>query len=231
MPSLEAHGVTHRYGVGPSRVTAVEDVSIEVAAGEFVAVVGPSGSGKTTLLSILGGLLTPSEGDVRVGGSWLRGMGPADLTELRAREIGFVFQTHNLVPYLTASENLEVVGGLLAGNPGAIELRRRSRELFETLGIGSRGDHLPARLSVGERQRVAIARAMLNEPSVLLADEPTASLDTRHGEEAVTLLAEQAAARGVAVVMVTHDHRMAAHADRTLTMHDGRLRPPAVGGL
>lgn len=226
MGALVAREVTHRYGHGESVVAAVQRVSLTVAPGEFVAVVGPSGSGKTTLLSLLGGLLTPSEGAVSVDGVALGGLRRAALTELRAREVGFVFQTHNLVPYLTARENLEVVGSLLAGNPGRVVLRRRATDLIDELGLAARADHLPAALSVGERQRVAVARALLNEPSVLLVDEPTASLDTERGEEVVGLLAAQASRRQVAVVMVTHDERMAARADRIVQLRDGRLVAP-----
>ena len=223
MPSIEARSITHRFEGGAADVTAVDDVSLALEAGEFVAILGPSGSGKTTLLSVLGGLLTPTAGEVRIGGTSLRGMKSAQLTELRARQVGFVFQTHNLVPYLTARENLEIVGGMLAGNPGALKLRRRSRRLLEELGLDGRAGHLPSALSVGERQRVAVARALLNEPSVLLVDEPTASLDTERGDEVVAMLAAQATQRGVAIVMVTHDQRMAAHADRALLLRDGRL--------
>ena len=223
MPSIEARCITHRYDDGATGVTAVDDVSLTLDAGEFVAILGPSGSGKTTLLSILGGLLTPTAGEVRIGGTSLRGMKSAQLTELRARQVGFVFQTHNLVPYLTALENLEIIGGMLAGNPGVSKLRRRSQQLLEDLGLDGRGGHLPSALSVGERQRVAVARALLNEPTVLLVDEPTASLDTERGEEVVAMLAAQATQRKVAVVMVTHDQRMADYADRALLMRDGRL--------
>jgi putative ABC transport system ATP-binding protein len=223
VPALEARHVTHRYGTGPSAVTALDDVSLEVEPGEFVAVLGPSGSGKTTLLSILGCLLTPSEGDVIIGGTRLADLRARALTDLRAREVGFVFQTHNLVPYLTARENLEVVGGLLAGNPGGPEIRARASGLLHELGLGARSDHLPAALSVGERQRVAVARALLNRPSVLLVDEPTSSLDTPQGEAVVGLLAAQASSRHVAVVMVTHDRRMAGRADRELHLLDGRV--------
>lgn len=230
MPSINARSITHRFDSGATGVTAVDDVSLALEAGEFVAILGPSGSGKTTLLSILGGLLTPTDGEVRIGGTSLGGLKRAQLTELRAREVGFVFQTHNLVPYLTAVENLEIIGGMLAGNPGASELRRRSRGLLEELGLGDRAGHLSSMLSVGERQRVAVARALLNEPSVLLVDEPTASLDTERGDEVVAMLAAQATQRGVAVVMVTHDQRMAAHADRALFLRDGRLIDGGVTG-
>ena len=177
---LQAQGVSHRYGSGDTAVLAVDEVSLSVAPGEFVAVLGPSGSGKTTLLSILGGLLTPTAGEVAIGGVRLTDLRPAALTELRAREVGFVFQTHNLVPYLTARENLE------------------------------------------------IARALLNDPSVLMVDEPTSSLDTDRGEEVVAMLAEQARRREVAVVMVTHDERMVAAATRSLYLRDGRLVDPST---
>ena len=225
---LQAQGVSHRYGSGDTAVLAVDEVSLNVASGEFVAVLGPSGSGKTTLLSILGGLLMPTAGEVAIGGVRLADLRPAALTELRAREIGFVFQTHNLVPYLTARENLEVVGGLLAGNPGKNRLQQRAEELLDELGLADRQDHLPSALSVGERQRVAVARALLNDPSVLMVDEPTASLDTDRGEEVVAMLAEQARRRDVAVVMVTNDERMAASATRSLHLRDGRLVDPST---
>ena len=223
MSSLRAEGISHRYGSGDTAVLAVDEVSLHVASGEFVAVLGPSGSGKTTLLSILGGLLTPTEGEVSIGDVGLAGLRSAALTELRAREVGFVFQTHNLVPYLTARENLEVIGSLLAGNPGRRRLHERVDELLDELGLADRQHHLPSALSVGERQRVAVARALLNDPSVLMVDEPTASLDTDRGEEVVAMLAEQARRRDVAVVMVTHDERMAASATRSLHLRDGRL--------
>ncbi len=228
MSSLWAEGIAHRYGSGDTAVLAVDDVSLNVASGEFVAVLGPSGSGKTTLLSILGGLLTPTAGEVAIGGERLAGLRPAALTEMRAREVGFVFQTQNLVPYLTARENLEVIGSLLAGNPGRHRLRERADELLDELGLADRQHHLPSALSVGERQRVAVARALLNDPSVLMVDEPTASLDTDRGEAVVAMLAEQARRRDVAVVMVTHDERMAASATRSLHLLDGRLAAPST---
>jgi putative ABC transport system ATP-binding protein len=230
-PSIQARDVTHRYGAGPDAVTAVDDVSLEVAAGELVAILGPSGSGKSTLLSILGGLLRPTGGEVVIGGTPLASLGSRSLTDFRARQIGFVFQTHNLVPYLTAIENLEVIGCLLAGNPGRPTVAERAGELLAELGIAGRADHLPAALSVGECQRVAIARALLNRPSVLLLDEPTASLDTVQGDDVVAMLAEQAAIRAVAVVMVTHDHRMAARTHRSLQLVDGRLAEADGGSL
>ena len=227
MPALEASHITHRYGEGPTSVTALDDVSLSVEPGEVLAVLGPSGSGKTTLLSIAGGLLTPSQGSVTIAGVSLAGTRRRALTDLRARHVGFVFQTHNLVPYLTSRENLVVIGALLAGNPGPEILDRRARELLETLGLTDRHDHLPSELSVGESQRVAIARALLNEPSLLLVDEPTANLDTNQGEEVVELLVDQARSREVAVVMVTHDEHMAAHADRDLHLRDGKMQSPS----
>lgn len=228
MSSLQAHGISHRYGSGDTSVLALDEVSLRVAGGEFVAVLGPSGSGKTTLLSVLGGLLTPTQGEVVIGGVKLADLRPAALTELRAREVGFVFQMHNLVPYLTARENLEVVGGLLAGHPGKRRLQEHAGELLDDLGLADRQGHLPSELSVGERQRVAVARALLNDPSVLMVDEPTSSLDTHRGEEVVAMLAAQARRRDVAVVMVTHDKRMVAAATRSLYLRDGRLVDPST---
>lgn len=222
MGILSLRHVTHRYGEGPRSVTALEDVSLDVEAGEFVATLGPSGSGKSTLLSVAGGLLTPSRGSVVVAGTELAGLRRSRMHEFRAREIGFVFQAHNLVPYLTVRENLEVVGALLAGNPGPTVVRDRATRLLTELELADRLDHRPAELSAGESQRVAIARALLNEPSVLLVDEPTASLDSSRGHDVVGLLASRARERNVAVVMVTHDRAMAAHADRELHLLDGR---------
>ncbi len=221
--TLQVHDVTHRYGQRGRTVTALDRVSLDVDAGELTAVLGPSGSGKSTLLSIAGGLLHPTEGTVTVAGTPLNELRRSQLQELRARQIGFVFQTHNLVPYLTVRENLEVIGVLLAGNRGPTTVRDRSLELLGELGLADRLGHLPAHLSAGESQRVAIARALLNEPYVLLVDEPTASLDTTLGAEVVKLLVDQAHDRGVAVVVVTHDHAMADLADRRVHLRDGRV--------
>lgn len=221
--ALQLHEITHRYGEGARSVTALDRVSLDVDAGEVVAVLGPSGSGKSTLLSIAGGLLRPTGGTVTVAGTPLGELRRSQLQELRAREVGFVFQTHNLVPYLTVRENLEVIGVLLAGNGGPQRVRNRSLELLGDLGLGDRLGHLPAQLSVGESQRVAIARSLLNEPSVLLVDEPTASLDTTLGAEVVKMLVDQAHERGVAVVAVTHDRSMADLADRQVHLRDGRV--------
>ena len=221
--AVEARGLTKIHGSGRTAVTALADVSLDVAEGEFLAVVGPSGSGKTTLLSVIGGLTTPTQGTIRVAGVELTGRRAAELAAFRASSLGFVFQDHHLMPYLTARENLTVVASLLPGRADTATIGRRADELLAAVGLDGRRDHLPSALSGGERQRVAVARALMNQPRVLLVDEPTANLDSRRGEEVVTLIAGQAAQRDVAVVMVTHDERMAARAVRQLALADGRL--------
>lgn len=235
MTALELRDVTHRYGDARRAVTALDGVHLVVEPGEVVAVLGPSGSGKSTLLSIAGGLLQPTEGSVVVDGTALGELRRNRLHELRARRIGFVFQTHNLIPYLTVRENLEVIGVLLAGNRGPTAVRDRSLELLGEMGLADRLSHLPGELSVGESQRVAIARSLLNEPALLLVDEPTASLDSDLGRDVVGLLVAQAHDTGTAVVMVTHDHAMAELADREVRLRDGRVvrsdrRPDLPGG-
>ncbi|TVR29084.1 MAG: ABC transporter ATP-binding protein [Nitriliruptor sp.] len=205
-------------------VTAVDQVSLQVERGELIAVVGPSGSGKSTLLAMLGALSTPTAGTVRIDG-----VDPSDLdergrSELRARRIGFVFQRPALVPFLTVSENVALAGQFARLSDSAA--RERASGLLAALGLEDRSDHRPAALSGGELQRVALARALLNEPAVVLADEPTANLDAERGRAVVRLLAEHTRDQGRAGVLVTHDESVAAVADRTLRLLDGRLVEP-----
>ena len=220
---VRAQGCTKVYGHGATSVTAVADVDLTIRAGELLALVGPSGSGKSTLLSLLGALLAPTRGHVRIEGVDVSSLDERERTGLRARRIGFVFQAAGLVPFLTAEENVAAVGAFAGLPRGAA--RARSRDLLEQLGMADRADHLPEALSGGERQRVAIARALLVDPPVLLADEPTAHLDADRGQQVVELLAAAVHEGGRAGLVVTHDPRVAAQADRVVHIADGRLIP------
>ncbi len=218
-----AEGCTKIYGDGPASVTAVADVDLTIRAGELVALVGPSGSGKSTLLSMLGALLTPTRGRAWIEDIDVSSLDERERTELRARRIGFVFQTAGLVPFLSAEENIATVG-TFAGMPRQAT-QRRARELLEELGLAGRAGHLPQALSGGERQRVAIARALLVDPPVLLADEPTAHLDADRGQQVVELVAAAVHEGNRAGLVVTHDPLIAAQADRVVHISDGRLSP------
>lgn len=222
MPALVMEGVRKTYRSGEEEVVALDHAELVVGDDEMVMLLGPSGSGKTTLLSIAGGLLKPTEGNVVVGGQTVSDLDPKRLTAFRQRQVGFVFQSVNLVPFLTARENLTVVG----------ELARRSRRetgkqadrLLDELGLAHRSRNLATELSGGERQRVAIGRALMNDPRLVLVDEPTSALDTKLGEAVMELLRNEVTGRGVAAVVVTHDTRMTHYADRTVEIVDGRLR-------
>jgi len=221
MPALELQDVRKTYGSGDTEVVALDHASLAVEDDEMVALIGPSGSGKTTLLSIAGGLLTPTDGSVRVGPHEISGYDRRQLTRFRREFGGFVFQGANLVPFLTAKENLLVVADL-AGNRGKAA-DRRALTLLEELGLGHRVDNLPGQLSGGERQRVAIGRALMNEPELVLFDEPTSALDSALGEQVMELIRSEVKGRGTAAVVVTHDTRMTPFADRVVEISDGRL--------
>jgi putative ABC transport system ATP-binding protein len=221
VPALQMEGVRKVYPVGDETVVALDHVDLTVGADEIVALVGPSGSGKTTLCSIAGGILSPSEGRVVVGGRDISGYTAAQLTDFRRDTVGFVFQTVNLVPFLTARENLLVVGEIGAridGPPGA-----RADLLLDELGLADRARNLPGQLSGGQKQRVAIGRALMNDPVLVLFDEPTSALDTKLGEQVVGLIREEMKSRGTAAIIVTHDERITHHADRTVHIVDGRI--------
>ena len=222
-PVLSVDAVTKTYGSGHTAVTAVHSASLDLADGEFISLLGPSGSGKTTLLSMVGGLLTPSDGTIRVGDRIVTEMSPKDRTAFRASTVGFVFQSFNLVPFLTARENLTVMGTLKGVRQSRAHARTRADSLLAELGLAERAGNLPEQLSGGERQRVAIGRALMNDPALVLVDEPTASLDTALGRQVVQLLAREIKDRGKAGIMVTHDLRMVEYTDRTLEIVDGRL--------
>ena len=219
--ALRADAVTKVYGQGVNAVKAVNQVSFSVMPGEFVALVGPSGSGKTTLLAMLAGLLSPSDGEILIGGEPLGELSEAERTRFRGRAIGFSFQSNNLVPYLTALENVELMLRL----NGKLDRagRVRSRELLERLGLAERMHAHPGQLSGGQQQRVAIARALIHQPSVVLADEPTASLDTERAFQVVETFAHLIHEQERAGVMVTHDLRMVKYVDGVIQMMDGRL--------
>ncbi|KEO81233.1 ABC transporter ATP-binding protein [Tumebacillus flagellatus] len=222
MSKLVLEGVGKRYGEGVNTVYALQDVSMRVEAGEFVAVVGPSGSGKSTLLAIAGALLQQSSGNVLINGVDISSFSPAKLAQVRLHQIGFILQSSNLVPYLKTIDQLLLVAEL-SGTRNR-ETAVRAEKLLTELGLAHRRDHYPEHLSGGERQRVAIARALMNDPDVILADEPTASLDTTRGKEVVEMLVREAKSRGKAAVMVTHDERMLHLCDRVLRMTDGKLQ-------
>jgi putative ABC transport system ATP-binding protein len=219
--ALEMRGVRKTYEVGGEEVVALDAADLTVGGDEIVALVGPSGSGKTTLCSIAGALLSPSDGTVVVAGEDITGYSGKQLTEFRRSSVGFVFQTVNLVPFLTARENLLVVDEL--GPRTGKAAREKADQLLDELGLGDRGASLPAQLSGGQRQRVAIGRALMNEPDLVLFDEPTSALDSTLGEQVVELIRQEVTSRGTAAVIVTHDDRITRHADRTVHIEDGRI--------
>ncbi|GAA1540892.1 putative ABC transport system ATP-binding protein [Microbacterium ginsengiterrae] len=221
-PALDIQGAVLELGDGDSRVRALDDVSLQVMPGEFVAIVGPSGSGKSSLLAIAGALARPDSGAVRVHGTDVTSLRPGAAARFRKKNIGFVFQSNNLLAALTSADQLRLAGRI-AGNR-----KVDPAPLLDAVGMAHRAGHRPGQLSGGERQRVGIARAMVNDPSVLLVDEPTAALDRARSHEVVQLLADRAHTDGVAVVMVTHDRDVLEHCDRVLEMIDGRLTAVAT---
>jgi putative ABC transport system ATP-binding protein len=221
MSALDMQDVRKVYGSGGTEVVALDHATITVGDDEMVALVGPSGSGKTTLLSIAGGLLSPTEGEVNVGPHQITEYDRKELTRFRREFVGFVFQGANLVPFLTAKENL-LIAADLAGRKGKTA-DKRAETLLDELGLAERMGNTPAALSGGEKQRVAIGRALMNEPELVLFDEPTSALDTKLGEQVMELIRREVKGRGTAAVVVTHDNRMTHFADRTVEIRDGRL--------
>jgi putative ABC transport system ATP-binding protein len=228
---LEAHGLTKSYGSGHTEVIAVRDATLTVARGQVVALLGPSGAGKSTLLAMLGLILTPNGGHVAIGGQvvFADHQTRVDVRRFRREHLGFVFQKANLIPFLTAAENVRLAVEINDGSPRAA--KRRARELLDYLGVAARSDHLPSKLSGGEQQRVAVARALANRPSLILADEPTAALDSVRGRQVMELFAKVAHEQGAGVIVVTHDHRALDVFDRILEMEDGHLRQAPVFAL
>jgi putative ABC transport system ATP-binding protein len=219
-PALEARGLHKRYLLGGETVHALRDVDLVVRPGEFVAVMGPSGSGKSTLLHLLGLLDAPDEGTIALAGEATAGLDDDALTDVRRRRLGFVFQAFELVPNLTARENVLLPAEIAGEAPAAA---RRLAVLAEALGIGDRLGHRPDQLSGGQRQRVAIARALINDPVVVLADEPTGNLDSRTGREVLDLLRHGVDTEGWTVVIVTHDVQAALTTDRIVFLRDGAI--------
>jgi len=218
-PAVTAGALTRTYGAGSSAVHALRGVSLELPAGQFTAVMGPSGSGKSTLMHLLAGLDTPDSGSVRVAGQDITSMGDRELTKLRRRHIGFVFQSFNLLPTLSAEENVLLPLSIAGKRPPAAEVDA----LLTRVGLAERRRHRPAELSGGQQQRVAIARALITRPTVLFADEPTGNLDSEAGAGVLRLLRDAVDLDGQTTLMVTHDPRAAATADRALYLADGRI--------
>ena len=222
---IRIRNISKVYGEGAARITALSDVSLDVNPGEVLMLNGPSGSGKTTLLSIMGAILRPSSGSVRIAGHEIAGLSESKLPRVRLENIGFVFQGFNLFPALTVRENVELALKL-KGVSGSVA-RKRAVELLERVGLGAKVSAYPSNLSGGQKQRVAISRALAGDPRIILADEPTASLDSTSGQTVMELLTVLARRHGRAVVIVTHDSRVLGYADRTVRIVDGTLEAAA----
>ena len=218
-PAIRAVGLRKTYGDGEAIVRPLNDLSLDIEAGRFTAIMGPSGSGKSTLLNMLAGLDTPDSGEVIIGGTALSGLSDRKLTAIRRDRIGFVFQSFNLVPAMDAEENILLPMQLSGKKPD----RRVFRRMVDLLGLSDRLHHRPHELSGGQQQRVAVARALVSQPDVIVADEPTGNLDSNAGEEVLSILRSSVDELGQTVVMVTHDPRAAARADRVVLLADGRL--------
>ena len=221
MAIVEVTGLTKVYGRGETAVTALDHVDLSVDAGEFVAIMGPSGCGKSTLLNLIGGLDKPTSGIVRIGGDDIAEMDDATVTKLRRRRLGFVFQFFNLIPVLDAAENAALP--LTLDGVAPAEARRRAQAWLEKVGLEQRMHNRPDQLSGGQQQRVAVARALVTDPDLILADEPTGNLDSKSGDEIADLLRLASTEWNRAVVMVTHDVRIASHAGRIVFMRDGKI--------
>ncbi len=221
MAIVEAKGLTKVYGTGTTEVVALDHVDLAVEPGEFVAVMGPSGCGKSTLLNLLGGLDTPTDGTIHIDGDLVADMSDDELTKLRRRRFGFVFQFFNLIPVLNATENA-ALPLTLDGVPTS-EAHSRAEEWLGRVGLSDRLRNRPDQLSGGQQQRVAVARALVTDPALLLADEPTGNLDSKSAEEIASLLSQASGDWGRAVLMVTHDARIAAYAHRMVFMRDGAI--------
>lgn len=218
MSAIEVKNVTKTFKDGDTTIEALKETNFSVEKGEFVAVIGPSGSGKSTFLTIIGGLQTPTEGEVRINNQAFSGKKEKERAKLRFDEIGFILQASNLVPFLTVKKQLELVDKVAKQ-----KVNKKGLELLEQLEVDSLENKYPEELSGGERQRVAIARALYNDPTIILADEPTASLDTEKAYEVVKILAKEAKEREKAIIMVTHDLRLVDYCDKVYLMNDGVL--------
>jgi putative ABC transport system ATP-binding protein len=218
---LHLDGVSKTFGSGDSRVDALKGIDLEVNAGELIALVGPSGSGKSTMLSIAGALLSPTEGTITLDGQDISRLSDAERTQLRLRKIGFIFQGSNLVSFLRGRDQLLFIARLLG--IAESEAKEHADHLLDGLGMSKRANAYPEQMSGGERQRIAIGRALMNNPELILADEPTASLDSHRGRQVVQLLAEEVHTRQKAGILVTHDERLIDLCDRVVRIHDGKL--------
>jgi putative ABC transport system ATP-binding protein len=218
---IQVENLVKTYRLGTVSIPALRGISFDVAKGEFLVVMGPSGSGKTTLLNLLGAIDKPTSGRISIDGRDITTLGEGELTKLRRHKIGFIFQFYNLIPALTALENVELP--MLTAGVSRKDTSKRALQLLETVGLAERVGHLPDELSGGEQQRIAIARALANRPSVILADEPTGDLDTKTGMEVVQILYETSKKENATVVVVTHDPMITEKADVILQMRDGQI--------
>ena len=223
-PILEARDLTKHYRLGETSVEALRGVSLSVEPGEFVALMGPSGSGKSTLLQLLGGLDRPTSGEVLLDGTLVSGLSDEEATRLRREKTGFVFQFFNLIPLLDVTENVALPFTIAGQDPSNGELAGRIRDVIELVDLGGKERHKPDQLSAGEQQRVAVARALVTRPTLLFADEPTGNLDYTTGGELLDALWRSCVERGQTIVLVTHDSKAAAYADRVLVIGDGQIR-------
>ncbi|EAG3568923.1 ABC transporter ATP-binding protein [Listeria monocytogenes] len=220
--TLIMKNISKNYQDGEQVVEVLKNVSLEVAQGEFVAIVGPSGAGKSTFLSIAGALLSPTEGEIAIGGKVLNNLTSKDLTKVRLDKVGFIFQGANLIPYLNVRDQLLVIAEL-SGEKGRAA-KDKADALLKELGLTARQNNYPESLSGGEKQRVAIARALMNDPDIILADEPTASLDANRGHKVVQMIADEVKRKNKAAIMVTHDERVLDLVDRVIRIEDGFLK-------
>jgi putative ABC transport system ATP-binding protein len=220
-PILQLDNISKTFGKGEAEVKALKNINLEVNAGELLALVGPSGSGKSTLLSIAGALLSPTDGKIYLDGDDITDIGDAERTQLRLNRMGFIFQGSNLVSFLSGRDQLLFLARMMGSKNG--EAEKRADWLLESLGMEKRGNHYPEEMSGGERQRIAIGRALMNGPDLILADEPTASLDSQRGRQVVQLLADQVHDSEKAGILVTHDERLIDLCDRVVRIHDGEL--------
>ena len=219
---IEIKGLTKKYRIGREVITALDNVSIDIEAGEFVCLLGPSGSGKTTFLHLVAGLDRPTRGDVYVKGLCINKIREKDMALFRRRFMAFIFQAYNLVPTLTAMENVSMP--LMFDGVSKYRRDRRAKELLSQIGLGKRLRNKPSEMSGGQQQRVSIARALINDPKVLYADEPTGNLDTKTTKEILDILVERVREKGVTLVMVTHNAKLTEHADRVIYMLDGKIQ-------
>lgn len=218
---VSIRGVTREYRVGGEVVRALKGVDLDIYAGEYLSIMGPSGSGKSTLFNMIGGLDTPTQGTVTIAGVTIAALSRIEQARLRNKCIGFVFQSYNIIPVMTATQNVALP--MLLGGMDVARATQKAHELLDAVGLGHRLDHRPDQLSGGQQQRVAIARSFANDPAIILADEPTGNLDTRTGEEIIDRLSKLSRERGVTIISATHDHKMLAVSDRVVTIRDGLI--------